>query len=167
MAAVISILFCGVTVNASGYRHDNEAPYIFYSISGKEFDRGLSMSLQEYLAREGIEWWLPYAVCQAFQESSFDPEQITVYSSGTDCGLFQFRERFWEDHCRMAGVYGDIMDPHVQLQVYAKVVAQRIHSGRTTAETISDWYTGGEGYSQEYVDAVLQWEERMEISEKE
>ena len=164
LALALAIVFIiSFPVHAVELHHDDEAPYRFYRVAGYEMPKEVSMFLQECLAQEGIEWWLPYAACQAYQESNFDVWQVTIYPSGVDCGLFQFREQFWPDHEAMAGYYGDLMDWRVQCRVYARIIAQRLRSGRTISEVISDWYTGGyDGYCQEYVDEVMQWSDRLE-----
>lgn len=115
---------------------------------------------QEYLytklTEKGIGYWMPIAMAQAYQESSFDAEQVT---NGIDMGLFQYREPYfaeWED--RACVPHGDIFDPYHQIDVYTEMVRQWIESGQTESMVISNHNTGGWGdYSQRYVDEVSRW----------
>lgn len=164
IAAVLAFLILfGVDSYACDRVQGDEAPYVRYAVAGHELPVEISQTLQEYLAQEGIEWWMYYACLQAYQESSYDICQLTPYPGGNDCGLFQFRDQFWADHCQMAGVYGDIMDWRVQCRVYARITAQRLRAGRSIEQVISDWTTGGEDrICEEYVRDVMRWESRTE-----
>lgn len=165
IAVAILMTFC-VEANALNVwiQHDNEAPYHHYSVGGTAVDFEITMYLQEKLAQAGIEWWMPYAVCQLFQESSGDPYQKTSYGSGCDCGLFQIRDIYFGEYLTRTGAEGDIMDYRTQVNIYVSLVADRIASGATVEKVISDWTTGGytDRICQTYVDDVLSWMNKIE-----
>ena len=68
--------------------------------------------LYEKLAAVGREWFYPYAVAQAMQESGFNPLNQIGNDSDPDKGLFSFRIWYWNS------AYGDIYDWHAQINAY-------------------------------------------------
>ena len=126
------------------------------SICGIEFPYAdfLYKTLSDY----GLESWYEIGLSQCFQESRFNC--YAENPNGLDKGLFQYRLPFWKKTARQAGIEVDdasIFDPHIQIAVYCYYVRQRLDAGRTVDEVISDHYTGGYGYSAEYVAQVKQW----------
>ena len=128
-----------------------------YSVAGDVLDEGLQEYLFRKLDETGIAFWMPYAVAQAYQESSFDWHQVT---NGIDCGLFQYRIYYWDEWCDRAGVgHGDIFDPYRQIDVYTEMVRQWLAAGCSESRTISNHNTGGwdDQISEEYIRDVTSW----------
>lgn len=130
------------------------AYFPIYSVDGDVMDHDLQRFLWEQLNEHGIAHWMPYAMLTAYQESSFDVNQVT---NGLDCGLYQYRRTFWPDTAARYGFRAeDLMNPYVQIVVYVKQTAKRLGQGLGVEETISrhkqsDWGP----YDQEYVNQVL------------
>lgn len=126
-----------------------------YSVNGYIMPVEWQEHLYRQLDRYGIAYWMPIAICQAYQESGFDADQVT---NGIDMGLYQYREpyfREWEDRAYVES--GDIFDPYHQIDVYTSMVSQWLSEGQTESWVISNHNTGGWGdYSQSYVDQVAQ-----------
>lgn len=132
-----------------------------YAVCGTVLDEDLQTYLYTRLKGFGIEWWMPYAIIQMYQESSFQVNQVT---NGLDKGILQYRYLYWDEWCDRAGVErGDIFDPYKQIAVYTSMVKQWLDKGCSVAQTISNHNTGGwsNDYSQEYVDQVMRWEDRL------
>lgn len=103
--------------------------------------------MYQRLADHGIEWFMPYAVMMAYQESQFDCTAVNQ-SNGIDCGLFQFRAPYYEGQ--------DIFNPYEQIDIFTEQMANRANSGRTVSEMISAHNVSDYGgYNQTYVDQVL------------
>lgn len=128
-------------------------------VNGKSMEESLQRFLYESLKEYGCEWWFEYAMCQAYQESNFIVDCISTHQgeNNNDCGLYQFKEKWWSWYEEEAGVFGDIMNPYVQIEVYAFHVCRWINEGLSVEQVLSNWYTGGQGYYQEYVDQVMRW----------
>ena len=127
-----------------------------YAVAGVMLDPSIGNFLKSELDKAGIGWWMTYALCCAFQESHFNPRAVS--RDGKDKGLFQYREKYW-DNSR-----GDIFDPYAQIRLYVQQTANRLRAGLSIQETISrhmmsDW---GE-YNQAYVDQVMQWFDKVEV----
>jgi len=135
-----------------------------FKVAGKAMDESLQRFLYDELSSYGCAWWFPYAICQAYQESNFQTDCISAHSgeNNDDCGLFQFKQKWWNWYASEAGVQGDIMNPYTQIEVYAFHVCGWLNEGASVEQALSNWYTGGQGYSQEYVNDVLRWTERLE-----
>lgn len=126
-------------------------------VDGDVLDPDIADYLESALESRGIGWWMPYAICQAHQESSFHVDQIT---NGIDYGLFQYRVYYWEEWCDRAGVQrGDILNPYTQIDVYTTMVAKWIAEGRSVEETIGAHNYGGWtwDYDPQYVRDVMRW----------
>lgn len=126
-------------------------------IDGDIFDSEVAGYLKHRLEEKGIGWWMPYAVCQAHQESSFQTDQIT---NGLDYGLFQYRIIYWQEWEDRAGAgRGDILNPYHQIDVYTEMVRQWLEEGRSIEETIGAHNYGGwtREYDPQYVQDVMRW----------
>lgn len=119
-----------------------------YSVNGAMLDESVQTYLYQRLAESGIEWFMPYAILIAYQESSFN-----IYArnpNGLDCGLFQFRSTYWGA--------GDIFNPYTQIDVFVGLMANRANMGCTVSDMISRHNQSDYGsYCQSYVDAVMSW----------
>lgn len=138
-------------------------PQVVYGVAGKYMDGAVYDYLVSELRANGIEWWLTYAVCEAFQESGFNTQAKAPHGDGFDCGLFQYYDKYWESKCRLYGIAewpNSIFDPYVQIQIYCKEFASRLQDA-TIEQALSDHYTGGQGYYEKYVNDVLQWKELL------
>ena len=126
-----------------------------YAVDGEVMDEDLQRFLWEELKIEDIEWWMPYAMLTAYQESGFDIYDIT---NGRDYGIYQFYIEDWDEKCARYGYPGaDVFNPYVQIVVYVKQTANRLKNlGCSIEDTISrhmmsDWC----GYNAKYVSDVL------------
>lgn len=122
---------------------------VLYSVNGAILPEEIQAYLYNALAARQIQWFFPYAVMIAYQESRFNP--AAENRNGLDKGLFQYRVTYWS--------YGDIFSPYDQINVFVQQMAQRAAAGCTISDMISrhkqsDWGP----YDQVYVDQVMQWE---------
>lgn len=134
-----------------------------YSVNGDILDQYIQQYLYDQLRDKGCEWWYEYALCQAYQESRFDKGCVNPRNL-EDKGLFQYKERYW---AATAAQYGrpdaDIFDVYAQIDVYTSQIAERCVTRYCDPwYMLSDHYTGGYGYSQQYVNDVIQWLPTME-----
>ena len=106
--------------------------------------------LMHELEALGIGYFYQYAWAQAMQESHWNPNAVSP--SGMDKGLFQYREKYWDEA-------GSIMDPYVQISKYVRQVKARLDAGLSIEETISRHYTSDwvTDINWDYVNAVLSW----------
>ena len=112
--------------------------------------------LYETLKREGIIHWMPYAMAQAFQESTFRPGA----ENKLDKGILQYRITYWPEVLKEHGYPEDvsIFDWRSQIMIYAADTARRLSSGLSVEETISRHKTSDYGvYDAAYVDQVMRW----------
>ena len=132
-------------------------PCPLYSVNGSVLDPELQEYLYKRLSERGISHWMPIALAQAYQECSFDIYQVT---NGLDCGLFQYRNLYWDEWCDRAGVaHSDIFDPYRQIDVYTTMVAKWIQDGCTESVVISNHNSGGWSYEivPGYLHEVTRW----------
>lgn len=112
---------------------------------------------QRYLYAEldsrGIGWYMPYAVCQIWQESRWNPNS----TNGVDTGLTQQKEAYWASRAEYWGVPGaSIWDPYAQLHVYACQMSQFLHAtGGDVGMALSLYFYGTGDYAPEYVSHVM------------
>ena len=119
-----------------------------YSIQGITFSPEIASYLYAKLAENGIEWFMPYAVAIAFQESGFNP--LAENKNGLDKGLFQYRITYWTS--------GDIFNPYTQVDVFVSQMANRAKLGIPVQEMISRHNVSDYGaYNPVYVQQVMQW----------
>lgn len=134
-----------------------------YSVDGQVLAEDLQLYLYSCLERKGCAWWYEYALCQAYQESRYNTGVVNPRNL-EDKGLFQYKERYWP---AVTAKYGysnpDIFDPYVQIDVYTSQIAERVVTRYGDPwYMLSDHYTGGFGYNQQYVNDVIQWLYKME-----
>lgn len=137
---------------------ETEEPFVIpiYSVDGCVLDEQLQVELYTRLSEVGAESFYEYALCQAYQESRFNT--YAEAKNGMDKGLFQFRNIYWSSVLTEVGLgHGDIFDPYTQIFVYSRLVAKRLNARGDIWYSISDHFTGGNGYSQKYVNEVIQW----------
>ena len=120
---------------------------------------------QEYLYNElasrGYAWYMPYAMCQIFQESRWNQ-----YSdNGRDFGLTQQKGVYWESRAAYWGIPGaSIWDPYAQLYVFACIMCGYLDaSGGDVGWALSAYYLGAWEYSATYVGHVMSHWEALEV----
>lgn len=114
-------------------------------------DEVLNPELQEYLyqrlSEHGIEWFMPYAIMVAYQESRFDQYAVNPHNH-IDMGLFQFRLPYYEGT--------DIFNPYEQIDIFTEQMANRANMGLDVYEMISRHNVSDYGtYNHEYVAQVM------------
>lgn len=130
-----------------------------YSVNGETLNPDIQAYLYQRLADHNIEWFMPYAVMIAYQESHFD--QYDVSDDGKDYGLLQFRAEFWD------WKRGDIFDPYAQVDVFVENMARRANMGLDLYEMISRHMQSDYGsYNHEYVATVLSHEPNLKEVEQ-
>lgn len=136
---------------------ETEPYFPLYMVDGDFLDEELQRFAYVTLQDAGIEWWMPYFMLTAYQESSFKIHDIT---DGLDYGLLQYRITYWADRAERYGFAGaDIFDAKVQIQIYVKQTADRLASGCSVSETISRHKTSDHGsYDDIYVRQVMDHE---------
>lgn len=139
-----------------------DVEYPIYRCDGLVMDENLQKFLYKCLSENGIEYFFPYAISMACQESSFNIYDVT---DGLDCGLFQYRKTFWEETCAKWGYPGaDIFNPYIQIDIFVRQTARRLNElGCSIYETISRHYTSDWGtYNEKYVADVMKRHARLE-----
>lgn len=127
-------------------------------IQGKELDPVVADYLRKKLAEYGIEWWLPYAAAQMFQESGF--QILAENRNGLDKGLLQYRITYWSALCTQHGLPAEttIFDWRAQISIYVMDTARRLGSGCSVQDTISRHMMSDYGpYCETYVKDVMRW----------
>ena len=118
-----------------------------YAVGESILNPDIQAYLYQRLADHHIEWFMPYAIMMAYQESHFDQYAVNPHN-GIDCGLFQFRAPYYEGQ--------DIFNPYEQIDIFTQQMANRANAGRTVSEMISAHNVSDYGgYNQSYVDQVL------------
>lgn len=129
-----------------------------YTVNGETLNPDIQAYLYQRLSDYQLEWFMPYAIMIAYQESKFD--QYNVSDDGLDYGLLQFRKQFW-DWSR-----GDIFDPYAQIDVFVELMANRANAGCDLYEMISRHMMSDYGsYNDDYVSTVLSHERGLSIVE--
>ncbi len=122
-----------------------------YAVGTETLSLDIQIYLYEKLQDYEIEWFMPYAIMIAWQESQFN--QYDVSNDGLDYGLFQFRMRFWDWN------RGDIFDPYAQIDVFTENMANRANMGLDVYEMISRHMQSDYGaYNAKYVSDVMSHE---------
>lgn len=124
-----------------------------YTIHGVTPSEELQRHLYAKLTERGIGWYMPYAVCQIWQESRWNPKA----TNGRDHGLCQQKGIYWDGRAAAYGIPGaSIWDAYAQLHVYTAMMAGYLAaSGGDVGRALSMYYLGADGWAQNYVDAVL------------
>ena len=111
--------------------------------------------LYEQLDSLGFGWYMPYAVCQIFQESRWNQ-----YSdNGVDVGLTQQKAVYWQTRAAHWGVPGaSIWDPYAQLKVYAGMMSQFLAQTGSVEWALSLYFWGNGDYAPKYIaDVMSHW----------
>lgn len=128
--------------------------------------------LQEYLYKKlceyDMEWFMKYAVAQAWQESRWNPEDKTDAGNGVyDCGLFQFRNIHWAGlSARYLGYVGDIFNPYTQIDVYTARNAAWFAHGYSLEQVVSYHFTNvyigsiDHWYLYDHENGIMTWANR-------
>jgi len=98
-----------------------------YLVEGEQLDPGVAEHLYQRLCEAGIGWFYEYALCLAYQESSFNPLAENV--NGRDKGLYQFRIEF---HPGLAW-----QNPYAQTDLFVTMMAARAAAGCDVYSMIS------------------------------
>lgn len=141
-----------VTTQAQRTQRAQSVGFRLYTIHGVLPDEGLQRHLYTKLTERGIGWYMPYAVCQIWQESRWNPKA----TNGRDHGLTQQKGIYWDGRAAAYGIPGaDIWDPYAQLHVYTAMMAGYLAaSGGDVGRALSMYYLGADGWAQSYVNAV-------------
>lgn len=110
--------------------------------------------LYSELATRGYAWYMPYAMCQIWQESRWNQWS----DNGRDFGLTQQKGIYWSDRAALYGIPGaDIWDPYAQLHVFAcQMSGYLAETGNDVGRALSAYYLGTWDFSQRYVDCVME-----------
>ena len=124
-----------------------------FQIDGRVLRPELQTYLRHRLSEQGIEWFMPYAIMIAYQESHFDIYAVNPYNK-IDCGLFQFRSVYYTG--------SDIFDPYEQIDIFCELMGNRARMGCDVYEMISRHMQSDYGsYNNEYVTTVLSHEKNL------
>lgn len=130
---------------------------MLFSVDGRVLRPELQTYLYTRLSEQGIEWFMPYSIMIAYQESHFD-----IYAenrNGLDKGLFQYRITYYPGE--------DILDPYEQIDIFVQQMAHRAEIGCDVYEMISRHMESDYGsYNHNYVATVLSHEKNLrEVNE--
>ena len=116
--------------------------------------------LYNELAAKGYAWYMPYAVCQIFQESRWNQ-----YSdNGVDVGLTQQKAVYWQTRAAYWGVPGaSIWDPYAQLHVYAGMMCQFLAQTGSVEWALSLYFWGNGDYAPKYIADVMSHWSALEV----
>lgn len=132
-----------------------------YSVAGYTPPYEWQWYLYGKLEQFGIAWFYPYAICQIWQESRWNPQS----TNGVDHGLCQFKGIYWDGRAANAGIPGaDIWDPYAQLYVYSWMMSGYLAAaGGNVGRALSMYYLGANEWSDEYVNHVMAWIDYLEV----
>lgn len=126
-----------------------------FQIDGRVLRPELQTYLRHRLSEQGIEWFMPYAIMIAYQESHFDIYAVNPHNQ-IDCGLFQFRSVYYTG--------SDIFNPYEQIDIFCELMGNRARVGCDVYEMISRHMQSDYGsYNPDYVEAVLSHERGLTI----
>lgn len=129
--------------------------FVAYSIYGRIPPIEWQQYLYNELASRGYAWYMPYAMCQIFQESRWDQ-----YSdNGVDVGLTQQKAVYWQTRSAYWGVPGaSIWNPYAQLRVYAGMMCQFLAQMGSVEWALSLYFYGNGEYAEKYIaDVMSHW----------
>ena len=117
--------------------------------------------LYDELAGNGYAWYMPYAMCQIFQESRWNQ-----YSdNGVDVGLTQQKAVYWQTRAEHWGVPGaSIWDPYAQLHVFAGMMCQFLAQTGSVEWALSLYFYGNGEYAEKYVSDVMSHWGALEVA---
>ena len=140
---------------------DYSRGFVHYAIAGNVPPYEWEWYLYCQLVDRGVEWFYPYAICQIWQESRWNPQS----TNGVDHGLCQFKGIYWDGWARDAGIPGaDIWDAYAQMHVYAWMMSGYIRaSGWDVEMALSMYFLGRMEYSAMYVGYVTGWLNSLEV----
>lgn len=98
-----------------------------YLVEGEQLDPGVAEYLYQRLCEANIGWFYEYALCLAYQESSFN--FTAVNPNMRDFGLYQFRIEF---HPTL-----DWSNPYAQTDLFVSMMAARAAAGCDVYSMIS------------------------------
>lgn len=132
-----------------------------YSIYGRIPPIEWQRYLYDELASRGKAWYMPYAICQIFQESRWNQWS----DNGRDFGLTQQKGIYWADRATHYGIAGaDIWDPYAQLHVFACMMSDYLaYYGGDVGMAMSAYYLGAWEYSDVYVNNVMEHWSALEV----
>ena len=128
--------------------------FTVYTIHGITPNVEWQKALYKELKRNGIAWYMPYAVCQIFQESRWN--QYADSGKG-DKGITQQKEVYWYGRAARYGASGaSIWDVYAQFKVYAGMMAGYLKSSKNDIGWALSYYFYGNGQrADKYVHDVL------------
>ena len=131
-----------------------------YSIYGITPPEEWQRYLYAELEARGYAWYMPYAVCQIFQESRWNQ-----YSdNGVDVGLTQQKAVYWQTRAAHWGVPGEsIWNPYAQLRVYAGMMCQFLAQTGSVEWALSLYFYGNGEYAEKYVSDVMSHWSALEV----
>lgn len=116
--------------------------------------------LYDELAEKGHAWYMPYAMCQIFQESRWNQYS----TNGIDVGLTQQKEVYWQTRAAHWGVPGaSIWDPYAQLHVYAGMMCQFLAQTGSVEWALSLYFWGNGDYAPKYIADVMEHWGALEV----
>ena len=132
---------------------EKKQPAKAYSIHGTIPNRDWQRYLRNELTRKGIEWYFPYAVCQIYQESRWNPKA----DNGRDKGLTQQKGVYWLSRAARYGIpNADIWDPYAQIHVFSCMMAEYLRLAKNDVGWALSYYFYGNGQrADKYVHDVL------------
>ena len=127
----------------------------YYTVAGQSISKDLQRYLYDRLEHFGIAWYYPYAVCQIWQESRWNP----MSTNGRDHGICQMKGIYWDGRAANAGLPGaDIWDPYAQLHVFSWMMSGYLNAaGGNTGRALSMYFLGSDQWSDTYVNNVMSW----------
>lgn len=132
---------------------ETKATATVYRIHGITPNREWQTALRNELKRYGIEWYMPYAVCQIFQESRWNQ----YADNGRDKGITQQKGIYWETRALRFGVGGaSIWDVQAQFRVFAGMMSGYLKAAKNDIGWALSYYFYGNGQrADKYVHDVL------------
>lgn len=128
---------------------------VIYSVNGETLNPDIQEYLYQRLSDYQLEWFMPYAVMIAYQESKFDIYAVNP-SNHVDCGLFQFRSYYYPGQ--------DIFNPYEQIDIFCELMGNRAKMGCDLYEMISRHMMSDYGeYNADYVSTVLSHERGLAV----
>ena len=134
--------------------------FVAYSVYGITPPIEWQQYLYNELAAKGYAWYMPYAICQIFQESRWNQYS----TNGIDVGLTQQKEVYWQTRAAHWGVPGaSIWDPYAQLHVYAGMMCQFLAQTGSVEWALSLYFWGNGDYAPKYIADVMSHWSALEV----